>query len=773
LKQRISEEARLLSLDKRRREATAMNARAAVEELTGIRRLVAEREIETQLVNANIAASQTRLTSLSQEEAKVRAIEETESNRAGILTRLQVIEETRANEEIKLSSLVGKRRVSDMRNILQTAKLATAASKKVVGEERSRIGVLADINTLLSVDQSQLKKFNAELATLGAQFKNSQAQLAVEADIVNKTITDQGEKEKQLGNIKKRGAALALAQAKAEAEVIAKRREAIKQVSQQLLSNQQEQVTAQKAIIDATKGVSDAFEGYLQAVDGAIMATTRYNLGLELASVAAQKITGGFTGMRDELTAVQDAFRNSEQLARELGASESTLVDIRRESINQQLTLFNNLLQQQSQLARSFFTSSAQDQADLFQGIKEAQGIADVLGGSFDAFKKKGEGAINDLGARLLALPQEARQRVVSSLETLSGVGGTVGGFTADELLTAIETASLGVSGKGLKVDPLFEVQNRIAQLTEEQARLATEELIASNEGVLAAKEQLEIAEAAKDLAEIQLDRIKEEGEKLRGKLQDLQGSLNTILLQQDQTAKQGFNAVTSAVARAANDVITKLPDAFSVKIAEAHREFLQTGGQSIPTVRAFNANRSSQSTPKGRGREQVDARRAQGANLAEQARVASQGANGTVVPASAAQGAPTGRGSNNPNDPGSEQTNRNLTSILDELKSIKTNSDANLVATQEIRDVSGNPIGTAAATVGGSGEPEITINVEGTSTVTVNGFEAGVARIAAALAETFGGFATEDDARRIAEELLENIRKELLRRGILTPTTI
>jgi len=773
LKKRISEEARLLSLDKRRREATALNARAAVEELTGIRRLVAEREIETQLINANIAASQTRLTSLSQEEAKIRAIKETESNRASILTRLKVIEETRANEEVKLSSLVGKKRVSDMRNVLQVAKLATAASKKVVSEERSRIGALADISTILSVDQSQLTKFNAELATLGAQFKNSQAQLAAEAAVVNATITDQAEKEKQLGDIKKRGAAIALAQAKAEADIIAKRREAIKQVSQQLLSNQQEQVTAQKAIIDATKGVSDAFENYLQAVDGAIMATTRYNLGLEIASIAAEKVTGGFTGIRDELGAVQDAFRDAEQLARDLGASESTLVDIRRESINQQLTLFNNLLQQQSQLARSFFTSSAQDQADLFQGLQEAQGVADVLGGSFEAFKKKGEGAINDLGARLLALPQEARQRVVSSLETLSGVGGSVGGFTADELLTAIETASLGVSGEGLQVDPLFEVQNRIAQLTEEQARLATEELITANEGVQTAKTQLEIAEAAKDLAEIQLDRIKEEGEKLRGKLNDLQGSLNTILLQQDQTAKLGFSAVTSAVARAANDVVTKLPDAFSVKVAEAFREVLQAGGQSIPTVREFSGNKLSQSTPKGRGREQVDARRAQGANLAEQARVASQGANGTVVPASAAQGAPTGRGSNNPNDPGSEQTNRNLSSILDELKSIKTNSDANLVATQEIRDTNGNQIGTAAATVGGTGQPEITINVEGTSTVTVTGFEAAVTRIGAALAETFGGFATEEEARRIANEVLDNIRKELLRRNIITPTTL
>ena len=80
------------------------------------------------------------------------------------------------------------------------------------------------------------------------------------------------------------------------------------------------------------------------------MATTRYNLGLQLAEVQATKVTGGFTGMRQELGAVQDAFRSAESLAREMGASERTLVEIRRESINQQLSLFNNLLSQQPEI---------------------------------------------------------------------------------------------------------------------------------------------------------------------------------------------------------------------------------------------------------------------------------------------------------------------------------------------------------------------------------------------------------------------------------------
>ena len=56
---------------------------------------------------------------------------------------------------------------------------------------------------------------------------------------------------------------------------------------------------------------------------------------------------------------------------------------------------------------------------------------------------------------------------------------------------------------------------------------------------------------------------------------------------------------------------------------------------------------------------------------------------------------------------------------------------------------------------------------------MTVTGFEAGVARLATTLAETLGGFVSADEARRIADEVLENIRTELLRRGIITPTTL
>ncbi len=772
LKQRISEEERLLALDRRRREATALNARAITQELTGIRSLVAQRQIEAGLADANITASRRAVSVTEERISSLRQVEQTEGKTKVLTDQIAILQKKRVEEALTLEEQLGNRRITTIRDALQVANLALSEGRKVGNAERKRIGTLASINSLLSVDRTQMQKFNAELATLGTQFKTSQAELAAETMVVNATIQDETEKKARLADIQKRGAALALEQAKAEAQVIAKRREAIKQVAEELLGNQGEQVEAQKAVIDATKGVSEAFEGYLQAVDGAILATTRYNLGLEMASLAATKVTGGFTGLTDEIGAVQDAFRSAEDLARQMGASEKTLVEIRRESVNQQLAMFNQLLADQTQAARSFFTSSAQDQAALFQGIQEAQGIASLLGGSFDEFKKKGDNAINALGAQILALPQETRQRIQEAIGVLSTTGGTVGGFTADQLQTALDEAVFGrpTEGGPLQVDPIIAVQEKIAKLTEEQAMIATEQLISSQEQVVSAKEQLEVAEAAKDLAEILLERVKEDGERLRGKMGELQGQLNTTLLQQDQTARSGFQSVTSAVARAASDVINKLPDAFSVKVAEAVRELLSTGGIRVPGGAPI-----SESTPTAqtRGKESADMLREVGRNRSTTRQAFSQGGNGVIVPVDAAGGATTGRPSTNPNDPSASQTNRTLNDILSQLKDLNTVGDASLEATSAIVDNTGNAVGTANAVIGGGGQPEITINVEGTSTVTVTGFEAGVARIAAALTETFGGFATEEEARQIANEVLDNIRTELLRRGIITLTTL
>lgn len=766
LKNFLAEEAKEIGVSRQRREVMAQNAKVMLEELTGVRQLAAARQLESTQAQLAITASTSRIASLDKLIAAENAIIAVDKDNVAAKDKLVILQEEQIKESIELEEMLANERLSNIKQVLSVSQEAISQGQREADFQRTLISGRGDLIDLLAASERQIDQFNRKLDQNAEAFRATQATLASEMAIVNATITDGAEKEARLADIRKRGAVAALDAAKAEAQIIAERRAAIQQLTQEALANEQEQVNAQKSVIDATKALSDAYISYRQSIQGAILATTQYNIGLRMAEVQTVKITGGFTGIKNELSAVNDVFRSAEKAARQLGASERTILDIRRESINQQLSLFNQLLSQQSSLARSFFQSSAEDQASLFQGIQQAKSVADLLGGSFNNFKKMGEGAINDLGAQLLALPQETRQQVVRSLETLSQVGGaTVGGFTPDELLTAIETASLGVSEEGLDVDPLFEVQNRIAELTEQQARLATEQLIASQQTVEQSKQQLEEAQAAKDLAEIQLERLQDEGSQIRGKIGELNTDLKTVLLQQDTNAKNGFNMVAGIIGRT-NDIIAgTLPDALSVKIAQAFREVLTAGSLSVPGI---TTAQSSSFTAQDRGTEMAQNFRRDGSNKALQSQIANQaGAAPGIV--SQAFGNAQERRSNLPDTNSSQETNSTLSDILSELKNINTLTTTNNQVLSEIRDTSGNTIGTASATIAGTAAaPEITININGENRVTVTGFEAGVARIATALSETFGGFATETEAREIANQVVDAIRTELQRLGIL-----
>lgn len=762
LRATLTEQQKEISINKQRREVLALNTQAAIEELTGIRKLVAQRDLESTLAQEGISNTKNRVDVLNELIAKEREVLAVDKENIASQDKLKILTEERTKTTISLENQLAKERIAGIKNTLQVAREAIDAGKKEAGFQRSMISGRAEIIDLLAVGQKQMDKFNTSLKRNADTFRITQAELAGETEVVNRTIKDETEKQARLADINKRAAVAALEHARAEAEVIAERREAIKQISQELLGNQQAQVEAQKSVIDATKGVSDAFTAYLQAVDGAILATTRYNLNLRLVDVENRKLLGGFSSMKQEISAVQDAFREAESAARQMGASERTLVDLRRESINQQLQLFNQLLQDQSSLARSFFQSSAQDQADLFRGIQAAQGVAEALGGSFENFKKLGTGAINDLGAQLLALPQETRQKIIQSLETLKTIGGSVGGFNADELLKAIETTALGIGGAGgLDVDPLFEVQERIANLNEEQARIATEQLIASNQQVQDVKQGLEIAEAARDLAEIQLERVKEEGDKLRGKLTDLQGSLNTTLLRQEQTQRNGFNAVTSAVGRATHAITNTLPDALSVKIAAAFREVLSTLQQQEGGALAGGLGQAT--TEQSRGAGMAETLRKAGANKAQAQQIANQSGQSLNV-LSQTLGSPSQSTTSNLDQDSLVETNRRLDEMVKQLENLNVTSTTSSETLEEISQGAGGGV-TAAATVA---IPDINVNIQGQQQITVTGFEAGVARIAASLAETFGGFVTETEARNIANEVVDAIRLQLERNGII-----
>lgn len=768
LQQTIALKERDLEVSSRRRDVLRVEADAVIETFTGLRRLTATRAVESDLQKQAAAEQAKFVDSLDKLIAANRERLAVNDQDVSAQNQLEELTKKRVDAQITLENTLAQEAVAATRARLEALQELINVGSREADFLRTRAAAESDIVNLLRVGGTQLESFNAKLEQNTRQFRITQAQLATEAQLVNATIEDQGEKQARLAEINKRGAEAALEAARAEAEVIAERREAIKQISGELLNNEQEQVQAQKAVIDATKAVSDAFITYREAVRGAAMAATQYNLNLRLAESEGRKVTGAFSGVREELLATQSIFKDAERSLREVGAGEKALVELRRQSINQQLSLFNQLLSEQSSLARNFFQSSTQDQADLFRGIQEAGGVADLLGGSFKQFEQLGERAINDLGSQLLALPQETRQRIVSSLETLKTVGGSVGGFTADQLLTAIETASLGVSGEGLQVDPLFEIQQKIATLTEEQARLATEQLITANEQVKTSRESLDNAIAEKDLAEIQLERIKEEGTQLRGKLAELNGNLQTTLIAADTTNRTGFAAVGAAIQRTTDAITNTLPSALSASFAEALRNALSGSGFGIRGINAMETTmdpRGLEQSASSRGAELARAMREENSNAAEvQQRVNSAGASIGITESALASRAQDTR--SNIADPDSlTETNQRLADIASQLSQLNQTTITNSETLTQISEGGGASTPTAAAAVS---VPDINVNIQGQQQITVTGFESGVQSIIAGLVQTFGGFVTESEARNIANEVVEAIRLQLERLNII-----
>ncbi len=762
IKVRLGEEARLLEVERQSRQAKAASASVALEELTGIRRITAAREIERKLLEGNIDAQERRIAGIQEEINKENARPEIE-RAAGGEDRLRSLRQLSAKEQLKLENFITQNRLGGARAVVKASQEALNTSRKAADAERKRINTVAAVINILAVGQTPIQKFNVELAALAANFKVSRKEFADEAKEIAK-LTKEGERESRGDDLRKKITSQTLDLVKAEAQLLAKRRDAVKQITKDLLGNQQEQVDKQREIIEATKQLGQAFEEYLQAIDGVILATTNYNLGLQLAEVQARKTTGGFTGIRQELEVVQETFRAAESMARRMGASEKTLVDIRRQSINQQLALFNELLSQQTSAAQAFFTSSAEDQADLFRGIQAAKGIADLLGGSFEAFKGKvAGGELNELGKTILSLPQEMRQDIVDAIDTLRATGVGIEGFTADELMTAINSAAFGESA-ALQIDPLFEVQQRIADLQREQAQIATEQLIAANEGVQEAKKQVEAAEAVKDAAEIQLERTKEEGVKLREKLSGLQGALKTTLLQSIQVSKDGSNSIVAAVTNSVDKLIASLPGSFSKTGQQTLGDAINTSG-SQPTSQT--ETRKAANSRRNAGKNQsVNAGAAAGAGPADaQVLPATQGGDGgllspeilTIIKENGEKVAAAQKESD-------EKAERSAAKQQATLDAIEESSKSTSAALQSI-DTKQDNVTTIA-------QPDINVNIEGTSTVTVTGFEAGVTRITAGLTEVLGDLVTTAQATEIANAVVENIRVALKRINIITETT-
>lgn len=394
------------------------------------------------------------------------------------------------------------------------------------------------LNDLLAGDPSSRTRQdpNKDFKNIRSELQYDLARISESMSLISDSTLPAIEKEKKLVELRREQANVSLDAAIAEMELLQERRDALEALAKSLVDNKASIQDARNQITEANRAIGEAFLGYLDAVQQVISSTVNYRKQLSLASIEADRIRGKFGSVNDRLKATVKVFNEAESAARRAGAGEKMLADLRKESIQQQISLLNEMLNKQSGEASSYFTSSRGSQSELFRGI---QAISSLVGSGLLS-----GGNINDLGNQLMSMPEETRGQIDKALSTLQNLGVGVGGMTADQIRNSINEAVLGTSDE-LGIDPLTQVQERIAMLTEQQASLQLDAIVAANEQVRLAKDQLSETRASRSLAEIGLARIQEEGAKIAYELVKLNSSMEVSALGNDTVTSNKLYAGT------------------------------------------------------------------------------------------------------------------------------------------------------------------------------------------------------------------------------------
>lgn len=258
-----------------------------------------------------------------------------------------------------------------------------------------------------------------------------------------------------------------------------------------------ELANARKSLFNAIKGGQDTF--------------AQFNLEIAKASVAARKVMGEFFGLRQEADALAAAYQDTIDAAQAAGASEEKLAELRYESAQEQLSLFQNLLDEQRSKADRFFTSSGEDRQNFVQGLAAIQQIASQFSGNIENFRNLDTNELNNLGRSLLSLPQSLRENISNALDQLpNGVG--IAGLTQDNIKEILQGATLGES-ESVGIERLSDTMQTVADLTRNVAELNKSQLISQQKSLIDlkanvanAKEQVLIAKNA--LYQAQIDAI-------------------------------------------------------------------------------------------------------------------------------------------------------------------------------------------------------------------------------------------------------------------------
>lgn len=253
----------------------------------------------------------------------------------------------------------------------------------------------------------------------------------------------------------------------------------------------------------ALDGLASARKSLIDAIRASTASNIEYSLSLAKANIESQKILGVFFGLESEAAALKSAYDAVISSAVAAGASEKQLAQLRLQSAQDQLSIFNELLSKQRSQAEQYFTSTGEDRLKFVQGLNAIQSIVSQFNGNIKNFRGLSETALNQFGASIIALPQELRQNIQSALELLPDNVG-IGGLSTAQIKEILQGGVFGKS-QALGIEGLSENIQKVADLTKQVVELNTEAQIDNKASVAEASKAVEQAKEQVLIAKLQL----------------------------------------------------------------------------------------------------------------------------------------------------------------------------------------------------------------------------------------------------------------------------
>jgi TP901 family phage tail tape measure protein len=273
--------------------------------------------------------------------------------------------------------------------------------------------------------------------------------------------------------------------------------------------------SSEQEVLTATQGVSSAWKDLISTMYQVNGALVEAQVKANLLHRDIGMLDGGIVTFQQRLGTLNKSF--SDAMA-DASMKLDQRIQLEKQLADQTLAFLKDAQDQITSAGLNVFGQSAQENNDLQRGIAGLSYVAQQLGGSFKNFLGMKPDQINQLSEQLLNLPLAFRKEILDALQTLPS-STSIGGFSADQLKTAIGQLGAGVApGAGLE-----SVSDLTAQQVEQLkilGNLGTQEAKLQLTQVVIAQQQLDKAKEQLDVAKIQEDRAKEGLDQVRATVQ-------------------------------------------------------------------------------------------------------------------------------------------------------------------------------------------------------------------------------------------------------------